>query len=1245
VEVARLQAAFEILDEASPTIEAIEQAFGGLEKAIGVTRAEAQRYRNDMADLTKSNQLAAEAVDALGISMKEYQTILANKKAMDDWHSEAIEMNKTIDKTTPNLNMLGVAFGNILATQVQSAASQFKNFVEQSADLAVRLEMLENVSRHLGEQQGMTAGEVDTLAHNIASLGITAIQSREAINKMAMANLDMSKAARLARVAQDAGTIGNINSSEAMGRLIQGITTMQTETLRGVGIVINMQDAQRKYAKEIGVTVGSLTAAQKQQATFNAVLEKGESIMGSYETRMGTAGGQMLSLVRIQENAQVAIGNTIKPIKELEVQMSTEFWKTVEKYPNIFVAIGSALTVAATGMTLAGFAATTFGISAVAAAKAGGAWLLSMGPWIIGLTVAAAAIYETVQAFNIWRDTVDHAEENAKAASDGNKNYIEGARKIAEEYGFQADKILTAADALKVYQASAQKATVEAERLSKLPPPKVAPVDKGKLMAELAAEAEKQKLDEKAGRLSKKLGRTITPEEIKMLEEIEKQEKKNEAAHKKAAAEAEKHVQKIQDLKDAYSGSGAKAQAEVDLIAEALQGMGTSIPDTALDELGAKLKKLAADGATLNPQLAEIVKNFRLMEAKKILALPENKVNLKTDLQMSKGTTPGGMVTDLSPKALGFKGQADFNKMAVEAAKMGTPLSDIKSRLQAIGAEFYQVDEAMKGATAEVVKLDKAQYDAARKTAMWGQAFQGLIGLASLFGDTMGQAAQIAGNTFDQFSAAGALSKEAAAMPTLLADGTKNLAKEQKTQEASQAKFNAGVNAGAAVAGMLGDKLMKSTNPSVQKLGGALSGAAAGAKMGAAFGPWGAAVGAAAGAIFGFINKAKQMKKEMAELNKKFQESHGGLDKLKEEAKQAGVSLDALSKAKTPEALKKAIEAADKSLAAFKELLDSTGGSMESLKQHAADAGISLQAIWDAKTPEEYLKAVEDVKKSLGDWDKANEKLNAAMDKYGISVDQLGPKFRQAGLDKVGLGLLESFSLLKAAGADVSLITEKMSADMSDYVNRAVAAGSTVPEAMRPMIEEMIKNGDLLDENGEAYDSLADSGITFAQTLEEGIASAVKAIEELVKVLAQGFSIPIDVHAGSGGGAGAGAGAGAGGSGGGRRGGDEDPGFEEGSGGFRNFGSGTRAILHGTEAVVTPGDLRGAIMGMFGNGGMIPLEKVGESGAVTTNIQLQISENPMQTAETVEQMRQFTLETVSTEVSRSLAEAIANGKA
>jgi hypothetical protein len=92
------------------------------------------------------------------------------------------------------------------------------------------------------------------------------------------------------------------------------------------------------------------------------------------------------------------------------------------------------------------------------------------------------------------------------------------------------------------------------------------------------------------------------------------------------------------------------------------------------------------------------------------------------------------------------------------------------------------------------------------------------------------------------------------------------------------------------------------------------------------------------------------------------------------------------------------------------------------------------------------------------------------------------------------------------------------------------------------------------------------------------------------------------------------------------------PEYAGGTQGWREFGGGTLAVLHGREAVVRPGDP--ALPGQQGAGG-------GDSVVVN----LAISENPMQTAETVREMRKFTLDTVERETAKRLSELIAAGKA
>jgi hypothetical protein len=90
-------------------------------------------------------------------------------------------------------------------------------------------------------------------------------------------------------------------------------------------------------------------------------------------------------------------------------------------------------------------------------------------------------------------------------------------------------------------------------------------------------------------------------------------------------------------------------------------------------------------------------------------------------------------------------------------------------------------------------------------------------------------------------------------------------------------------------------------------------------------------------------------------------------------------------------------------------------------------------------------------------------------------------------------------------------------------------------------------------------------------------------------------------------------------------------GFAGGTQGWRSFSSkGTPAVLHNTEAVIRPGDP--VLPGQVGGGN-------------TTTVHLNINENPMQTAQTVEQMRRFTLRAAERELSKNLSGRIEAGKA
>jgi hypothetical protein len=181
----------------------------------------------------------------------------------------------------------------------------------------------------------------------------------------------------------------------------------------------------------------------------------------------------------------------------------------------------------------------------------------------------------------------------------------------------------------------------------------------------------------------------------------------------------------------------------------------------------------------------------------------------------------------------------------------------------------------------------------------------------------------------------------------------------------------------------------------------------------------------------------------------------------------------------------------------------SSKGGFEALQKQLV--GLSNQdlvkKIFDAKTVKEFDAAVSEVNRLLSNQAEANERLQEAVEKYGFTVEELGPKFRQQELDTMAGELLQDYELLKASGIDLNLINEKMAPNMSEYVQTAIRAGSTIPEAMRGVIDAMIANGQLLDENGQAYASAEAAGITFAQTMSEQFSTLIQKIGDLVAAL------------------------------------------------------------------------------------------------------------------------------------------------
>lgn len=232
------------------------------------------------------------------------------KSAAQDF--QKFERNTTTGLTTITkaAGLLAAAFGGL----------QIAQSVKDSALLAARYDTLGVAMRTVGAQAGYTSTQMAGFQKGLEKAGISMIESRNNLTRMAQAQIDLANSTKLARIAQDTAVIGGINSSEAFARMVHGMQSGQIEVLRTIGINVNFENSYKKLAGQLGVTTKELNETQKMTARVNSVMEAGSKVAGTYEAAMGTAGKQLLSMERYSENLKVKFGSVFNDALIVGVQ-------------------------------------------------------------------------------------------------------------------------------------------------------------------------------------------------------------------------------------------------------------------------------------------------------------------------------------------------------------------------------------------------------------------------------------------------------------------------------------------------------------------------------------------------------------------------------------------------------------------------------------------------------------------------------------------------------------------------------------------------------------------------------------------------------------------------------------------------------------------------------------------------------------------------------------------------------------
>lgn len=256
------------VDKASASLDNLSTSSDKAQKSTDGLAGASKKSSRDVESLAESSKQAAGGVDGLATVAKRAAGIMV------------------------------AAFGTIKLTSL----------IKDVALANSRFEQLGTVMEVVGRNVGLSSDQINKYAKEVQAMGISMTESRETVIRMVQAQMDLSKASELARLAQDAAVIANTNSSDALGRLIYGLQSGQVEILRTMGLNVNFANSYTALAKEMGVAVDELSEADKAQARTNAVMQAGVQIAGAYEASMDSASKQLGSTTRYVQDLGVMIG-------------------------------------------------------------------------------------------------------------------------------------------------------------------------------------------------------------------------------------------------------------------------------------------------------------------------------------------------------------------------------------------------------------------------------------------------------------------------------------------------------------------------------------------------------------------------------------------------------------------------------------------------------------------------------------------------------------------------------------------------------------------------------------------------------------------------------------------------------------------------------------------------------------------------------------------------------------------------
>jgi len=193
-------------------------------------------------------------------------------------------------------------------------------------------------------------------------------------------------------------------------------------------------------------------------------------------------------------------------------------------------------------------------------------------------------------------------------------------------------------------------------------------------------------------------------------------------------------------------------------------------------------------------------------------------------------------------------------------------------------------------------------------------------------------------------------------------------------------------------------------------------------------------------------------------------------------------------------------------LARSTELYGEVSAKLGNITTVTPDVQAALEAAWSADTPEAYADSLLKVNGILDEQAQHQKRLDELAQKYGFTLQEMGPKFAQGKLDQEWKKIIADQKDLQALGMDNDTMLRKMAGSFNKLVQESIKSGAEIPASLKPSLERLQQLGLLTDESGKKLKDLG--GLKFGTTLEDTMtkmADTLGRLQETLESLPQAF--------------------------------------------------------------------------------------------------------------------------------------------